>query len=94
MTGRYLPKSQAPAYAIFGPVACQSCHKPVWWAHSITTIDGRWAKGLAGWRERTGRRHLHRDTPERPLSVVPGPAEDEGRYARLVALAATPEPAE
>ena len=46
-----------PAYTILGPVSCQDCRTPVYWARSLTRDRGEVVPGWLTWRESGGRVH-------------------------------------
>lgn len=48
-----------PPYAILGPCPCAECGALLYWARGVTRIDGKVAKGMAFWREPSGRVHSH-----------------------------------
>ena len=48
-----------PPYAILGPCPCSVCGALLYYARGVTRVNGIQTKGLAWWREPTGRMHRH-----------------------------------
>jgi hypothetical protein len=64
---------QRPKYAILGPCPCQECGALVYWGYGLTRVDGEVAKGLAWWREPSGRVHSHVPVPALRRTLRPRP---------------------